>query len=54
MIKFSDNNFLLSKDAPNPIEITLETKNSTLLGNYTGEIDIIVKKPKYGFAARLL
>ncbi len=54
MIKFSDNNFLLSKDAPKPIEIVLETKNETALGNYSGEIDIIVKKPKYGFAERLL
>jgi|GEM_PF-669811 len=54
MVKFSDNNFLLSKDAPKPIEIILETKNGTLLGNYSGEIDIIVKKPKYSFAAKLL
>ena len=54
MVQFSDNNFLLSKDAPKSIEIIIQTKNETMLGNYSGEIDIIVKKPKYGFAERLL
>ncbi|MBU4300211.1 MAG: hypothetical protein ABIF85_03215 [Nanoarchaeota archaeon] len=54
MVKFSENNFLLQKDAPKPIEIILETKNDTALGNYSGEIDIIVKKPKNIIAAKLL
>lgn len=54
MVKFSDNNFLLQKGVPKPVEIILQTKNGTALGNYTGEIDIIVKKPKYSISARLL
>lgn len=54
MVKFSDNNFLLQKGAPKPIEIILQTQNGTELGNYTGEIDIIVKKPKYPISAKLL
>lgn len=54
MIKFSGNDFLLTNKAPKPIEITLETEKGTALGNYSGEIDIIVKKPKYGFAERLM
>lgn len=54
MVKFSENDFLLWKGAPKPVEIILETENGTALGNYTGEIDIIVKKPKYSIAAKLL
>ncbi len=54
MIEFSDNNFLLLKEAPQSITITLNTTKDTLPGNYSGEIDIIVKKPKYGFVKRLM
>lgn len=54
MVTFSDNDFLISKNAPKPVKITLETKKDTPLGNYSGEIDIIVKKPKYDFAGKLL
>ena len=54
MVVFNDNNFLLSKESPKSIEIILQTENGTKLGNYSGEIDIIVKKPKNSFAARLV
>lgn len=54
MVGFSENNFLLSKGTPRPIEIMLNTEKDTLPGNYSGEIDVIVKKPKYSFVERLL
>lgn len=50
MVDFSDNDFLLLKNAPKPLEIILETKKDTPLGNYSGEIDIIVKRAKYSFS----
>ncbi|VVB60833.1 Uncharacterised protein [uncultured archaeon] len=54
MIVFSDNNFLLSREGIKPVEIVLATQKDTQLGNYSGEIDVIVKKPKYDFVQRLL
>ncbi len=53
MIVFSDNDFFLSKDIKQ-VEIVLQTKKDTQLGNYSGEIDVIVKRPKYDFAERFL
>lgn len=48
MINFSKNNFVLNENESAAVEIDLYT-NSSEPGNYSGEIDIIIKVPKYDF-----
>ncbi|MCK5299911.1 MAG: hypothetical protein KAJ54_02070 [Candidatus Aenigmarchaeota archaeon] len=47
MIKFSDNDFYLMPDEVKQIDIMLETGQNTPAGDYFGEINLIVKRPKY-------
>lgn len=49
MIKFNDNEFYLLPEVLKDIEIVLETKQDTMVGNYSGEINLVVKRSKYGF-----
>jgi len=46
MISFSKNNFYL--DGNETVYVFLNVTDNTKLGNYTGEIDIIVKKENFG------
>lgn len=46
LIKFSKNFFSLKENESTVIEVGLYT-DSADLGNYTGEIDVIIKIPKY-------
>jgi hypothetical protein len=54
MISFSKNNFLISKNENLTITVSLITTNTTSPGNYSGEIDVVTKIPKYNFSQRLL
>ncbi|MCK4968663.1 MAG: hypothetical protein KAS12_06410 [Candidatus Aenigmarchaeota archaeon] len=54
MVHFDDNEFYLITGNLKDIEIALETKNDTHIGNYEGEIDIVVKRSKYEFINWLL
>lgn len=54
LVSFSDNNFILPSGAVKQVDIVLETKKDTSLGNYSGEIDLIVKRPKFSLVRRLL
>jgi hypothetical protein len=54
MIEFEKNNFMLQKNESVKIEITFKTAASTAPGNYTGEIDVVIKKPRYDFLYSLL
>ncbi len=49
LIKFEKNDLVLKPNETLTINIFLNTTNSTKPGNYTGEIDIVIKKPKYSF-----
>jgi hypothetical protein len=49
MVTFSHNNFVLDGLKNLTVEITLTTTNTTKIGNYTGEIDVIIIRPKYDF-----
>jgi hypothetical protein len=48
LVAFSRNSFILKPDEKASIEIFLYSKNSEP-GNYSGEIDILSKKPIYNF-----
>lgn len=54
MVSFSRNNFILKKGENSTVDIVVRTTRATLSGNYTGEIDTILKKPKYDFAYKFL
>lgn len=49
MVTFDKNNLILKEGEYSEITAILRTTDETLPGNYTGEIDVIVKKPKYKF-----
>ncbi len=49
LIEFDENDFVLHKNESVEIGIVFNTVNAKAYGNYTGEIDIIFKKPQYGF-----
>ncbi|MFH1228917.1 MAG: hypothetical protein V1678_00645 [Candidatus Aenigmatarchaeota archaeon] len=46
LVKFSKNNFVLTENESSAVEIVFDTGNSSY-GNYTGEIDVVFKTPKY-------
>jgi len=46
LVTFSKNNFILAPNETAEVDIFLNTTNSTKPGNYTGEIDVIIKKPR--------
>jgi hypothetical protein len=47
MVSFSKNDFILNKDENATISVFMKTTNTTEVGNYTGEIDVVVSRPKY-------
>jgi len=49
MVSFSKNNFILHKGEEVKIDITLATSGLTQPGNYTGEIDVTIKRSKFNF-----
>lgn len=49
MVSFNKNNFILHKGEEVKVDIILTTTDMTQPGNYTGEIDIIIKRSKYNF-----
>lgn len=51
-VNFSSSDFLLDSGQSSAIEISLYT-GSAPFGNYSGEIDVISKTPKYGFLGAL-
>jgi hypothetical protein len=53
LVNFSKNNFVLNENESVAIEVNFNT-DSAALGNYTGEIDIIIKVPKYDFLKTLM
>jgi hypothetical protein len=48
LVNFSRNEFVLNENESAVIEVRLKT-DSAEYGNYSGEIDLIVKVPKYDF-----
>jgi hypothetical protein len=48
LVNFSKNDFALNGNESSAVEVALYT-DSAELGNYTGEIDVIAKTPKYEF-----
>src|SRR3990170_414475 len=49
LVSFSKNNFALQPKESVSIDVFLNTTESTKPGNYAGEIDITVMKPRYEF-----
>ena len=49
MIHYNDNNFHLKPEVSKDIEIMLKTDKNTPVGNYSGEINLVVKRAKYNF-----
>jgi hypothetical protein len=49
LISFGGNDVMLKPGDSASFNIYLNTTNSTIPGNYTGEIDINVEKPKFNF-----
>jgi len=54
MIEFEKNNFILHKDEMMKVGVIIEPLKTTQPGNYTGEIDIFIVKPKYPFLSNYL
>ena len=52
LVNFSNNNFVLNPNESVAVEVKFNT-DSAAYGNYTGEIDIVIKVPKYGFLKAL-
>jgi hypothetical protein len=53
LVSFSKNNFILNPNEAVRIDIFLKT-NETKIGNYYGEIDVIIKKARYEYSLSLL
>lgn len=47
-VNFTKNNFILHSNESTTIEIQFHT-DLAAVGNYSGEIDVIIQKPKYNF-----
>jgi len=54
MISFSKNNFILEPNESVYVDIVLNTTVVNEPGYYTGEIDVIIKKPNFSFLYFLL
>jgi len=52
LVSFSDNDFIIHENENLTVMIYLNTGN--LIGNYSGEIDVVAKKPKYKFLYPIL
>jgi hypothetical protein len=52
LVNFSRNDFILNENESSVIEVTLYTESAEF-GNYSGEIDVILKTPKYDLLAAL-
>jgi len=52
LLKFGKNDFTLSENGTTAVEVTLNTSSSEF-GNYSGEIDAVIKVPKYDFLSVL-
>jgi hypothetical protein len=49
LISFSKDNFVLLPRQTETITVFLNTTKDTPIGNYSGQIDVIVKKPNFSF-----
>jgi hypothetical protein len=49
MVNFDKNNFILHKDDNTTVTIILDSSLASKSGNYTGEISVISKRPKFSF-----
>ncbi len=49
LVGFSKDNFVLLPGQTETITVFLNTTKDTPLGNYSGQIDVIVKKPNFSF-----
>ncbi len=47
MVGFNDNKFYLMPGVVKEVEIMLETKDDTQVGDYSGEINLVVKRSRY-------
>ncbi len=54
MIQYNDNNFYLKPEVIKDIEIMLKTDKNTPVGNYSGEINLVIKRAKYSFMTLFL
>ncbi len=54
MVEFKKNNFVLHSNENVTVEIRFRAANNTAVGNYTGEIDVVIRKPRYDFLYGLL
>lgn len=54
MVKFDKNDFVLHKNENVKITVSLNSSLAPNLGNYTGEISIISKRPKFSFLNSLM
>ncbi len=54
MINFARNDFVLKQYDNVTVDVVMKTTKLTTPGNYTGEIDIIIIRPKYRFLTPLL
>ena len=48
LVNFSKNDFVLNENESVAVEVNLYTESAEF-GNYSGEIDVIIKAPKYDF-----
>ncbi len=54
MVKFDRNDFILHEGETVKITVSLDPSLASNLGNYTGEISVISKKPKFSFLYSLM
>lgn len=54
MITFEKNDFIIHKNENMTITVFIKPLDTTKPGNYTGEVDVIAKIPKYDFMYYLL
>jgi hypothetical protein len=54
LVSFSKNDFILKPNQNLTIDVILHVSENVPVGNYSGEIDVIILKPKYNFVKFLL
>ena len=54
LLGFSGNGIILLPGESATVKVFLKTTNSTQVGNYSGEVDVVIQKPKYDFLYSIL
>lgn len=54
MVKFDKNDFILHEDESTEVTVSLDASLALKLGNYTGEVSVVSKRPRFLFLNSLM